>query len=448
MSEDEEYLVEEVIKVVITSKADTRLNVDFDVKKKKLPKIFVTDCSLHLEEDSSNEVKDESLLDARNEFECEPTELMPESFMTFLSSCKGLISDISSYKEERVAADDWIEIFDKKIEEDLKKIQDIEEEKKQQILLQEERRRRIEARKKIRKIFKPLINSIPTDPILTSRSAHDRVCFLPLEKLKSKLAKYKENPPTILFQKDDSQFDQELDKVEILTTSEAVFLLKSTFDSYLNEEVFKSLMSVSLNIEGEQMFEEKYEKKMTKSAEDKREKEIIVELPLETVLNVTPKKTSVKLENMMLKWKFDKKEGTIQPKPIRNYKGHHTVKTKEKAETLASRVWKRIKRSKSSKEIIHVHIRGLDKEPDDEQNLLKTKHKMRLVEKNKKFNQLKKLHHRNICDFRFTLLLHYRKKKNQSKKKLRMVLKMLKNRRKKIKMTKQRTRKRSLRRLK
>ena len=121
--------------------------MDTDAKKKKLPKILVTDCSLHLEESSNNEIKDESLLDARNEFECEPTELMPESFMSFLSSCKGLISDISSYKEERVAADDWIELFDQKIEEDLKKVEELEEEKRQQILLQEEKRRRIEARK-------------------------------------------------------------------------------------------------------------------------------------------------------------------------------------------------------------------------------------------------------------------------------------------------------------
>ena len=235
MSEDEEYFIEDVIKVVITSKAESKLNIEGDVRKKKVPKILVTDCSPPKDVTTSSvEVKNESFLDAGNEFESEPTELMPESFMSFLSSCKGLISDISTYKEERIAADDWIEIFDSKIQEDLKKVQQIEEEKRQQLLLLEERRRKLEERKKIRKIFKPLINSLPTDPVLTSRSAHDRVCYLSLNDLKRNLEKYKPKLQTVLpLQKDTLKYYE--DDEEKITTSEAILLLKRAFDSFLND---------------------------------------------------------------------------------------------------------------------------------------------------------------------------------------------------------------------
>ena len=123
--ENVEELVEDIIKVFITAKDGTKKPTAKFTKKPKVPKILVTDHSdydikyLFDEEPpeeppalvNSDVAKD--YLQTGNEFEAEPTELMPETFLSYLSSCKNLIGDIATYSEERLSADQWIQQFDR-----------------------------------------------------------------------------------------------------------------------------------------------------------------------------------------------------------------------------------------------------------------------------------------------------------------------------------------------
>ena len=123
--ENVEELVEDIIKVFITAKDGTKKpTAKFPAKKPKVPKILVTDHSDYdikylFEEPSAEEppapetdvAKD--YLQTGNEFEAEPTELMPETFLSYLSSCKNLIGDIATISEERLSADQWIQQFDR-----------------------------------------------------------------------------------------------------------------------------------------------------------------------------------------------------------------------------------------------------------------------------------------------------------------------------------------------
>ena len=82
----------------------------------------------------------ENLLKSGTEFESEPSDLMPDSFLSYLSSCKNLIGDISNYKEERLDADDWIGQFDQTITDAHNAAREAEEFEKLQLLKIEERR--------------------------------------------------------------------------------------------------------------------------------------------------------------------------------------------------------------------------------------------------------------------------------------------------------------------
>ena len=123
--ENVEELVEDIIKVFITAKDGTKKPTAKFTKKPKVPKILVTDHSDYdikylFDEEPPEEppalvnfdvAKD--YLQTGNEFEAEPTELMPETFLSYLSSCKNLICDIATYSEERLSADQWIQQFDR-----------------------------------------------------------------------------------------------------------------------------------------------------------------------------------------------------------------------------------------------------------------------------------------------------------------------------------------------
>ena len=123
--ENVEELVEDIIKVFITAKDGTKKPTAKFTKKPKVPKILVTDHSDYdikylFDEEPPEEppalvnfdvAKD--YLQTGNEFEAEPTELMPETFLSYLSSCKNLIGDIATYSEERLSADQWIQQFDR-----------------------------------------------------------------------------------------------------------------------------------------------------------------------------------------------------------------------------------------------------------------------------------------------------------------------------------------------
>ena len=125
--ENVEELVEDIIKVFITAKDGVKKPNTKFTKKPKVPKILVTDCSdydiKYLFEETSAEEPPASFrsetdvskdyLQTGNEFEAEPTELMPETFLSYLSSCKNLIGDIATYSEERLSADQWIQQFDR-----------------------------------------------------------------------------------------------------------------------------------------------------------------------------------------------------------------------------------------------------------------------------------------------------------------------------------------------
>ena len=124
--ENVEELVEDIIKVFITAKDGTKKpTAKFPAKKPKVPKILVTDHSDYdikylFEEEPSEEAPAlvnsdvaKDYLKTGNEFEAEPTELMPETFLSYLSSCKNLIGDIATISEERLSADQWIQQFDR-----------------------------------------------------------------------------------------------------------------------------------------------------------------------------------------------------------------------------------------------------------------------------------------------------------------------------------------------
>ena len=393
MSEDEESLIEEIIKVIITAKGDAGQNTNS--KRKILPEIKVTDFSsskdindyVITEEVPLPDASNRGLLNVGNEFESEPSDLMPESFMSFLSSCKGLISDINIHSEERVDADDWIEIFDKKIEDDLKHEAEAEEERRQDEMRMLERLRRIAERKKIRKILKPLINTIPSqDPFLSSRSCHDRVCYLPLQQLKSKLKKYLIKHPTIL--QSFSSFN--VTAHPPLSTKEAIQLLEERFNAFIKTELNES--SLCLNIEGQRIDDVR---NIAKKAEDSIKVKVepvdsVKEYKLSDILKVSPKKTSEKIQR--LKWKYDSKDGTLEHEKRLRFKelseDQSSVKKslEEKKKVQKTKVDRSEKKRRSqkrkfmkeSKEIIHVYIKGLEE-------VQKPSSRQEQVKPNKKF---------------------------------------------------------------
>ena len=325
-SESEDELVGNIIKVFVTSK-DNPKKVSKEAKKYIIPKILVSDFTdyytrdLYIESDENTDKlfftqNDNEFLTASNEFESEPSELMPETFMSFLSSCKSLIGDVVSYRDDRVPADEWIALFDKNINDAA------EEEKKQQekerlwMIKLEEKRLRMERRKQIRKINKPLINIIPVNlPKLTGASAHERVCVLPLIVLKKRLKLYS--------QSFDPKFIHHIFKhtcsyiTSSRSTMEVSRILSFQFAKYMQDTFRIIRTTTQLKIDGIHLIGiNSQPKEVENSIEDDEIKNGICDHPtnLEEILNVKfkPKHRRFQEVNYNLKWRYVKEDGTIR----------------------------------------------------------------------------------------------------------------------------------------
>ena len=333
MSEDEEYLVENIIKVFVTTKREAKKSVPKQIRKVKHPKILVTD-------HSSNDIKDivalalkenkngnynssveekpkEHLLKSGTEFESEPSDLMPDSFLSYLSSCKNLIGDISSYKEERLDADDWIGQFDQTITDAQNAAKEAEEFERLQLLKIEERRRKLEQRRLMRKINKPLINSVPK-PLGSYNTYHDQVCQLPLEQLKKGLKRYQ---PVLDLRFSNVVNSNALEK-ELKSTCQVLTMLKSSFSAFLKIELRKKEKLAHLYVKGKCLISPKESKdgleknRSVKGEEMKEEKREI--LFLEDVLCIKCVVREEKLAKNLpkvkpkLRWAYDKREGILK----------------------------------------------------------------------------------------------------------------------------------------
>ena len=93
MSEDEEDLVESIIRVVICPKADQGM------VQPVLPKILVTDHSEYditvILPETEQKLREDEVerehLDIIDEFMAEPTDLLPDSYINYVSSCRNII---------------------------------------------------------------------------------------------------------------------------------------------------------------------------------------------------------------------------------------------------------------------------------------------------------------------------------------------------------------------
>ena len=349
MSEDEENLVENIIKVFVTTKGEAKKKSFSKIKKEKNPKILVTDHSntnlkdfvtLALAETSGainrepkEEKPTENLLKSGTEFESEPSDLMPDSFLSYLSSCKNLIGDISNFKEERLDADDWIGQFDQTITDAQNEAKEAEEFERLHLLKIEERRKKLEQRRLMRKINKPLINQIPK--LLGSYNTfHDKVCLVPLEQLKRSLKRYQ---PTL-----DLRF-QNLENANILerklkSTCKVITMLNSSFAKFLKIEMRKKEKLSQLYVIGKCLVsprkcEDVHGKTKLVVAKEKREQrgEILLLEDVLCIKCVTKEEKFAKptgIEKPRFRWSYDKKEGVLkniskrQSFPLKANKGH------------------------------------------------------------------------------------------------------------------------------
>ena len=250
MSEDEEDLVGNIIKVVISRKFDcgeVEICHSADSRKRVLPKIVVTDhCEyditdlfqdaeeeyLSLQYRHNEETDRNGHLDIGNEFQAEPRDLLPDSYLSYMGSCQSLMGHISQYSQLRVSAEDWIEQFDKEIDEAIRLAEAEEEKEREERRREEERRLRLERRRLIRKINQPLLNKTPHPGGGGSQSSHSRVCQLPLLSLKRMLRKYQ---PKLdyRFSKNNRQLESFF---AYISTSEALELLRTELAIYLNDQ--------------------------------------------------------------------------------------------------------------------------------------------------------------------------------------------------------------------
>ena len=322
--DDEEELVGNIIKVYVTAKDGIKDIPQKVIRKSKLPEILVTDYSEYDIKDlfeepiftdkicvsdfqTSDTKKVTQFLNTGNEFESEPTDLMPESFLSFLSGCKNLIGDVSNYKEERITADDWIEHFDAKLKEAMEEERRLEEYERQKLIKQEERRRRLEERRKIRKINKPLINLPPRDLTLSSRSCHDNVCLQTLLEIKKNLKKYQ--PLIRSFRRSSSRYSS---LQPLKSNLDIIKLLNQNFSDFIDMEMRKIINITDLRVDGILLLKKKdahHENVGENHLEVKQEND---ELSLQDALNVSIKTQHPKKPK--LKWKLNREFGVLYSK--------------------------------------------------------------------------------------------------------------------------------------
>ena len=318
MSEDEADLVGNIIKVVISRKSQSGEveichTAGSSRKRSLLPKIVVTDYSEYDITDLFQEAEEEYLssqyshsqreetdstahLDIGTEFQSEPRDLLPDSYLSYMGSCQSLIGHISQYSELRVSAEDWIEQFDKEIDDAIKLAEAEEEKERQERRREEERRLRLERRKLIRKINQPLLNKAPHQGGgRHHQSSHNRVCQLPLITLKRMLRRYQPKFGS-RFSKNNRQQESFFDHI---STSEAIELLRSEFAKYLSNQRDLVLGKGPLNLEGKCFETLKIPEKIKKEGNTPRQDVNIVEsyniTELTEVITVSRKETFRKI---------------------------------------------------------------------------------------------------------------------------------------------------------
>ena len=322
-SDDEEDLVSNIIRVFVAAKDGIQEISQRVRRKSKVPEILVTDYSEYdLKKDFCEEpvfeettkftdnqishtIKHNQFLNTGNEFEAEPTDLMPESFLSFLAGCKNLIGDVSNYKEERITADDWIEHFDAKLKEALEEEHRLEAYERNKLIKLEERRRRLEERRKIRKINKPLMNLHPRNLSLSSRSCHDNVCLQTLVDIKKNLRKYQ---PLI---KSRRMLPFKNLQAPLKCNLDIVKLLNQSFSDFIDMEMDRIINCTNLRINGIVL----KKKELYKKDQDANINEIkheSTDITLENALNVSLKVKHIK--NPKMTWEFNQKSGVLHTK--------------------------------------------------------------------------------------------------------------------------------------
>jgi hypothetical protein len=258
---DEDEEIREIIKVTLTPK-NKALEHESDVIEEEMntpiiPVIVITDHSdysikgfydvVECEVNYDNSfVEEKSVrLVVGNEFETNPNDLMPESFVSYVSSCYGLIGQIQELSQSRPSAEIWIHQFDKELEDIIKAAERFKEEERKAKQKAEDLRIRIEKRKMDKN--RPLLNPVPsTEPFC--RSCHDKVCIMPLVQLKRKLAKYKQK-----IQRKDEPSENDVFKEEeglkqiCLSTLGAVKLMNMLYKKYLKVNIFKKRLFHNLH---------------------------------------------------------------------------------------------------------------------------------------------------------------------------------------------------------
>ena len=325
MSEDEQDLVRNIIRVVICPKTD------LESPDRILPKILVTDHSqydlthIELRSDLSSLAGSEKdgadHLDITNEFQAEPSELLPESYLSYVGSCRELIGHICHYSESRVSADQWIEQFDKEIDDAIRESEALEENERQEREREEERLRRLRRRAMMRKINKPLSNPRPGLGS-SSHSSHQRVCHLPLETLKKMLVKYRPKLASrfeaVRSGPGYSDYLEENDVTEILRSEFARYILKRIKET-----------SGELSLEGKcfENFKKCQERKEKDTERQPRTDGPSKSSDLNGIISVSRKETFTKVsfkqleKQYRLKWRYSKSRGVLEEKFQRRRKG-------------------------------------------------------------------------------------------------------------------------------
>ena len=341
MSEDEEDLVRNIIKVVISRKsecgeAEISQRPASSRKRSLLPKIVVTDYSEYDITDLFQEAEEEEEyqcqteeternpgLDICTEFQSEPRDLLPDSYLSYMGSCQSLMGQISHHSQLRVSADDWIEQFDREIDHAIRLAEAEEEKERQERRREEERRLRLERRKLIRKINQPLLNKTPTPG--GQQSSHNRVCQLPLLTLKRMLRKYQPKLGS-RFSKNTRQLEPFFD---IISPSDAIELLRSEFERYLNIQRDLVVAKGPLNLEGKCFETLKIPEKIKKNEKTPPKDENIVPSynieELTEVIAVSRKETFTKIsfqellkeERLKLRSNISKSQQRVHAKKIR-----------------------------------------------------------------------------------------------------------------------------------
>ena len=246
----------------------------------------------------------------------------------------------------------------------------------------EERRQRLARRAMMRKINKPLVNKHP-GPEGGRYSYHNRICGLPLETLKKMLDRYKPNLR--------SRFPEKHLKLECLdhpiSTSEAIELLRSEFNKYLNQRV-DIASKAKLRLDG-RCFEGLKDMKNSNYKNDMEKKETQVtgqpspnHSELKDVIQISRKEafTHISFKQLekqyRLNWHFSQERGALTEKNSkrkkismedtavafdsrRNIKVDHKFDS-EKKEGLLRQPLKKLITSIQNKAVIHIFIPDKD----------------------------------------------------------------------------------------